>query len=144
MKTDEFEVDGIKFTTTQFGGFRALELMGKLAQTIGGALGILMTADPNTPLEKLAPILAGALTGLKPSELSALALEILSQTTATISADGSLKRMDITDQRAFDRVFTGKLFTMFKVALHVLKVNYADFGFGSAPESDSAPSQPTE
>jgi hypothetical protein len=139
LKHEETVIDGITFGTTQFGGFRALELMGKLAQTIGPALGVLSAADPSTPLEALAPHLAQALSGMKPTELSALALEVLSQTTATMDDNGTIRRIDIKDVPSFNRVFTGRLMTMFKVCLHALKVNYSDFGFGSAPVNESAP-----
>lgn len=143
LKYEEYEIDGIKFITQPFGGLHALELMGELAQVIGPALSVLSTADPDTPLEQLAPILAMALRGLKGEELSRLALRVLNQTTAILDEDGTLKKIDIKDKLAFDRVFTGRLMTMFKVALKALKVNYADFGFGSAQSSVSAPS-PTQ
>lgn len=141
IKSEEYEIDGVKFTTTQYGGFKALELMGELAQVIGPALGVLSSADPNTPLEQLAPVLAMALRGLKPDEISSLALKVLSGTTATIEENGTFRRVDINGKDNFDRVFTGRLMTMFKVALKSLQVNYADFGFGSAP-IESAPSLP--
>lgn len=142
-KFEEYEIDGIKFTTQQFGGFRALELMGELAQVIGPALGVLSSADPETPLEQLAPVLAMALRGMKPEELSTLALKVLASTQAVIDVNGTLKRVDIVDKSSFDRVFTGRLMTMFKVALRALQINYADFGFGSAPAKD-APAPQTE
>ena len=143
-KYEEYEIDGIKFITQPFGGLHALELMGELAQVIGPALSVLSQADPDTPLEQLAPVLAMALRGLKPEELSRLALRVLSQTTAVLEENNTLKRIDIKDKNTFDRVFTGRLMTMFKVALKALKVNYADFGFGSATESAPSLTATTE
>lgn len=137
LKYEEVEIDGIKFGTTQFAAMRSLELMGKLVQTIGPALGVISTADPNTPLERLAPVLAGALSNLKPAELGTLALEILAGTTATIEDDGKYVRVDILSKNDFNRVFSGGLMTMFKAVIHALKVNYADFGFGSGPTQDA-------
>lgn len=140
LKTVEEEIDGIKFSTTPLDAFRSLEMMGKLAQTIGPAFGALSNMEVGDgELDKMAPILGAALRDLKPSELGPLALEILVQTTATIEVDGTLKRIDILDKGAFNKVFSGKLLTMFKALAHVLKVNYADFGLGSASSETSAP-----
>lgn len=137
LKYEEVEIDNIKFGTTQFPAMRSLELMGKLVQTIGPALGVISTADPNTPLEQLAPVLAGALSNLKPAELGTLALEILAGTSATVETDGKFRRLDIMSKKDFDEVFSGRLMTMFKAVLHALQVNYADFGFGSGPAQDA-------
>lgn len=138
FKSEEFEIDGIKFITTQFGGLRGLELMGELAQVIGPALSVLSSADPSTPLEALAPHFAMALRGMKPEDLSSLALKVLAQTTAIMEVNGTVKRMDV-NRETFDRIFTGRLLTMFKVAIKAIQVNYADFGFGSATDETSAP-----
>lgn len=142
LKYEEVEIDGIKFGTRQFAAMRGLQLMGRLAKTIGPALGVLSTADPNTPLEQLAPVLAAALTNLNPEDLGILALEILSGTTATMEDEGNLRRVDILSVNDFNKVFAGGLMTMFKAVLHALKVNYSDFGLGGAPKS-SAPKTET-
>lgn len=135
LKYEEVEYDGIRFGTTQYGAMRGLELMGRLAQTVGPALGALSQADMTTELDRFAPMIAVALRDLKPAELSALAIEILAGTTATLTEANAVKRLDLMSREALDRVFSGRLLTMFKVILHVLKVNFADFGFGSAPET---------
>lgn len=137
LKYEEVEIDGIKFGTTQFAAMRSLELLGKLVQTVGPALGVISTADPNTPLEQLAPVLAGALSNLKPHELGPLAMEILAGTTATLEVDGKYGRKDLLSKNDFNEVFSGRLMTMFKAIMHALKVNYADFGLGSGPAKDA-------
>jgi len=142
LKYEEVEIDGIKFGTTQYGAMRSLELLGKLAKTIGPALGAISSADMNTDLEKFAPVLAVALRDLQPAELSDLTLDILKGTTATITdGSGNMKRVDLMSRESLDRVFSGRLMTMFKAVMHALKVNYSDFGFGSAAPSESAPAQ---
>ena len=130
LKTETLEADGIRFDTTQFAAFRGLELMGRLVTTIGPALGVLSAADPEASLESMAPVIAGALRGLQPTEVSSLALEILASTSATYQDGSTLRRVDILSKEAFDRVFSGRLKTMFKVLIHALKVNYSDFGLG--------------
>lgn len=112
LKTEEATIDGIVFSTTQFGAMRALELMGRLAQTIGPAMGVLSTANPDTPVEKLAPVLASALANLKPNELGSLALAVLANTSATITDGDKLRRLDILSVEDFNKVFSGKLMTM--------------------------------
>lgn len=139
LKYEETELDGIRFGTTQYPAMRGLELMGRLAQTIGPALGALSMSDMETELDKFAPVIAVALRDLKPAELTSLAVDILSGTTATITEGNAVKRVDLMSREALDRVFSGRLMTMFKVVLHALKVNYADFGFGSATPNESAP-----
>lgn len=142
LKYEEATIDGIVFGTTQFGAMRALELMGTLAKTIGPAIGVMSAANPDTPAEQLAPVLASAMANLKPGELGALAMAVLSNTTATGTFDGKMTRKDILTQVDFDKIFSGRLMTMFKAVVHALKVNYGDFGFGSAMAS--APTEAAE
>lgn len=139
LKYEETEIDGIRFGTTQYGAMRALELMGKLAQTVGPALGALSMADMGTDLDKFAPVIGIALRDLKPAELSSLVIDVLSGTTATLTEEGKVRRSDLMTREQIDRVFSGKLMTMFKAILHALKVNYADFGFGSVTQKENAP-----
>lgn len=142
LKYEETEIDGIKFATQQYAAMRSFELMGKLASTIGPALGALSMADEGTDLEKLAPVLAVALRDVDPTKLGALVIDVLTGTTATITEDHKVTRVDLNSVKNIDRVFSGRLMTMFKVLVHALKVNYSDFGFGSANES--APKTETE
>jgi hypothetical protein len=139
LKYEETEIDGIRFGTTQYGAMRGLELMGRLAQTIGPAFGALSMADETTEMDKFAPVIGLALRDLKPAELSSLVIDILAGTTATVTEGSSVKRYDLLTKESLDRVFSGRLMTMFKVVLHALKVNYSDFGFGSATQTASAP-----
>lgn len=140
LKTDTKAIDGVKFETTQFAAMRSLGLMGKLVKTIGPAIGVISSADPNMSIDQLAPVLASSLSNLSESDLGNLALEILAGTTATLEENGTLRRVDILTDENFNRVFNGRLMTMFKAVLHALQVNYADFGLGSAPAAqESAP-----
>ncbi len=142
LKYEEVEIDGLKFGTQQYAAMRSFELMGKLASTIGPALGALSMADEGTDLDKFAPVLASALRDVDPTKLGGLVIDVLSGTTATITEEGKVARVDLNSTKNVDRVFSGRLMTMFKVLLHALKVNYSDFGFGS--ETESAPKTPTE
>lgn len=139
LKHEETEIDGIKFSTTQYGAMRGLELLGKLAKTVGPAMGALSSAETGTDIEKFAPVIAVALRDLQPNELVSLSVDILSGTSATITDNNTMRRVDLVNRDALDKVFSGRLTTMFKVLLHALKVNFSDFGFGSAAPSESAP-----
>lgn len=144
LKYEEKEIDGLKFGTTQYAAMRGLELMGKLASSMGPALGAMSAIEGENDFEKYAPMLAIALRDLEPSKLSTLCVDILSGTTATIEENNKVKRVDLSSKEALDRVFSGRLMTMFKVILFALKVNFADFGFGSeSAASESAPQEKT-
>lgn len=141
LKYEEVTYDGIKFGTQQYGAMRSLELLGKLAKAVGPVMGALSEMDMNaTDLDKYAPLLAYALKDVEPNQLTALVVDVLAGTSATLTDDkGVVKRVDLLGKEALDRVFSGRLIMMFKVVLHALKVNFADFGFGSATQTESAP-----
>jgi hypothetical protein len=146
MKVEKETIDGIVFESSPFNAMRALELLGRLAQTVGPALGVLATSDMKNAdeMEKMTPVIAQALMGLKPQELSGLALEVLRNTTATIEEDGRMARVDILTDKDFNRVYSGRLLTMFKSVMFALKVNYADFGLGSALKANAPSPAATE
>lgn len=143
LKHEEKEFDGIKFATTQYGAMRSLELLGKLAKTLGPAMGVLADSVDleGDDFNRALPYIGVALRDLQPAEMTSLIKEILKGTTATMTENGTTKRMDLLDEKDINRVFDGRLSTMFKVVLFALKVNFADFGFGSAAKKESAPEQ---
>ena len=134
LKTESLELDGITFSTTQFGAMRAFKLMARLIKQVGPAMGALTGAEATTELSTMGPALVGALESLDPDEAARLLLDILAGTSALV--DG--KNMDFigkTAQSNFDIVFTGRLGTMFKVVGAALQLNYSDFFAGVTPET---------
>ena len=138
IKTESFELNGTKYTTTQFAAYRSLELLSKLMKSIGPALGALGGLDPGMDVSKAAPLLISALVHVDASVLAPLAVEVLGQTTALITgANGEPQIVNLGDRSAIDRVFTGGLKDMFMVLGHALKTNYSDFFAESGVPADA-------
>ena len=131
LKSAQTTVDGIVFETTQFPAMRALELMGRLTKVLGPTLGALASADPDAELDSLGPVLAMALKDLEPKELSAIAVELLAGTTALVQGAAGMTLVTLGSRENLDLVFSSRLFALFKVAVHAIKVNYGDFIGGS-------------
>jgi len=130
LKMEPLALDGLRFETTQYAAMRSLTLLARLAKSVGPALAAVKSSDLSTDFG----VIAGALAQLEPAEAASLTCELLAGTVAVLS-DGA--RVSLLDQRAIDRIFTGRLMTLFRVLAHAIKVNYADFGLGSP----SAPSE---
>ena len=139
LKCEEITIDGYRFITTQFTAMRSFTLLGKLAKTIGPALGVLTNANPDANIASLAPQLATAMMGMDPEEATKLAAQVLGSTMAITPAG---VKHEFSDSTQIDQVFNGRLGRMFKVLGFVLRVNYGDFLGGSgdavAPQSPAA------
>lgn len=127
LKTETKEIDGIEFTVTQFPAMKALEVMASLQNASSGM-------DPNM---KLGHIAVGK---MDPVAQRKMVLDVL-QCTQALIREPSLTLVALTDQKAIDRVFSGRLRTMFKVIEFAVEVNYGDFKEGS---EDPAPPTPTQ
>lgn len=133
LKTETLTIGTDQFNTTQYAALHSLELMAQLVKTIGPALAALQGVDSETELSSLAPLLAGALSGLKADESSRLVVAILSGTTAQITGpNGQPRIVQLNTRELIDFVFAGRLKVMFSVLGHALKTNYSDFFEGSA------------
>lgn len=127
LKSESLTIGDATFETTQFAAIRSLTLLARLMKTLGPAIGALKSMDLSTDVS----VVAGALSNLEPAEAAALALAILEGTSATVKEGGELRNIPLVTQPAVDRVFSGRLLTMFKVLAHAVRVNYSDFGIGS-------------
>lgn len=130
VKQETQEIDGISFTCTQFAAMRAFTLFGRLVKTIGPAISVLSGANPDDDVAILTPMLAAALKDLEPEAASSLAAEVLAGTIAIV--DG--KNVALNSTQNIDRVFTGRLPTMFRALAFAVKTNYSDF-FAEAAQS---------
>lgn len=135
LKRETREIDGLHFATEQLPATKAFILFGRVAKVVGPALGALAKLDPNTPLDGSAAELAGAFAAIDMDEASRLVPDILSRTT--VDLDG--KHESLMAPGAIDRVFSGRLGTMFKALVFALQVNYSDFLQGSAPAASQLP-----
>ncbi len=143
LKSEDYEVGEFKFSTTQFPAMRAFELMTQLAKTIGPALAALQSLDKDTELSALGPILSSALSNLTKTDATALVLDILAGTQATVPGPGGQRTIvQLTSRAALDAVFSARLKMMFQVLGHAIKVNYADFSEGSDPAAPTTQELP--
>lgn len=134
LKSEPVEIAGTTYETTQFPAMRAYGLLTRLVKAIGPALGVLASADKETQLADMGPVLGAALANVSPSEAQGILVEALAATTAVFKGEnGAMKLVELTSTAKIDEVFSGKLKTMFQVLVHALKVNYGDFSEGSDP-----------
>lgn len=135
LKKETREIDGLTFTTSQLPAMASFTLFGRLVKAVGPAFGALSKLDPSTPLDGAAGELAGAFSAIDVDEATRLVPQILSRTTVAISG----RHENLQASGAVDRVFSGRLGTMFKVLVFALQVNYSDFLPGSAQAASQLP-----
>lgn len=128
QKTETTTIDGVEYTTTQFSAMHSFGVLAELVKVAGPAIAVLTTAEQGQEITQLAPALMGALGGLDPEVAKNLVLKLLAMTYAIVDD----KKVDFTNQKAIDRVFTGNLKALFQVVGHAISVNYSDFFAGSA------------
>lgn len=138
------EIDGIEVQVVPFDGLTALRLKARLIKKIAPGFGMFLgslSGDPGkTNLTDMAidgETLRGAfqtfLDGLSEDEFIELVKTLLAKVTCVINEDGKKLTFPLGAhfQNGFDKVFTGKLMSVYKVIAFVLEVNYPDF-FGKA------------
>lgn len=117
LKTETREIDGTEFTVTQFPAMKALEVMASLQNASVGM-------DPSV---KLGQIVTGKMDAAAQKKM---VLDVL-QCTQALVREPTMKLIALTDQKAIDQIFSGRLRTMFKVIEFAVEVNYGDFKDGS-------------
>ncbi len=135
LKSETEIIDGITFTATQFGAMRGFSILGRLVKTVGPAISVLSSANPDSEVSELAPAIAGALRDLDPDVALVLAVDVLMGTTALMTGPNGVQALIEISRSNLDVVFNGRLMTMFKVLAFVVKLNYSDFFAGSAPDA---------
>lgn len=129
LNSEELIIGDRRYCTQQYAAMRSFHLLAELVKVVGPALGALSGASADTDVAKLAPVLAAGLAGVDPNEASRLVLKILEGTQAYV--DGA--RIELKNNAAIDRVFSGRMGELFKVIAHAVKVNYGDFFAGADP-----------
>jgi len=136
IKQETRFIEDMQFTCTQFAAMRAFTMLGKLAKTIGPVITVLSGVDPQTDIVTIAPQLADAMKDLDPDATTALAVEMLSNTTVTLNG----QPIPLNSETNINLAFSGKLMVMFRVLAFALGVNYGDFFSAIGP---AAAQQPT-
>ncbi len=143
MLTSEIKtIDGISFEVTQFPAMRGFALLAKLLKLLGpaiGALGSVQGISADTDISAIGPALSTAFMSLDPDQASALALDILKCTAATISDEKGMRRVELSSSQSVDLVFSSRLKTMLQVLVFAVQVNYRDFFSGSVPSAPTIP-----
>ncbi len=130
MKTETRTVEGFEVTITQMPASRALPLLPEVAQIVGAVFG----AGHGLEAE-VGAVLASS--GMNGTRLTALVQELLA--TASVQVQG--KHVALSDRRAIDIVFSGRIKALLAAAWFSVQLNYADFfDDASGTPSDPAPS----
>lgn len=146
----EFEVNGIRYSSNQYRGNRALILFAKLLKILGPSILGMLTASTKTPkgrkpedLDKMqivATLLSSVteiFTQIDPEEFPKLANEILEGTLIFI--DG------INEQANVDKHFGGRIGDLFLVMRKLIFFQFANFlELIGVSTQDMTPSQPLQ
>lgn len=129
----ETVLEGHKVITTIFnydaGTEIAFELMQKAAPVV--QLLFLPNLDDMDEVAKVGlPVLMQVAGNMKPVEWSALLKKLLANTTIYMPVDGQTQSLDLMLPDHRDKAFRGRIALSMKVALFVIKSNFADF-FGA-------------
>jgi len=142
IKTEEKEIDGLRFSVTQLPGMRGLRMsvrLGKLlgpalARAAGAATGGLASLD----VSKLSGAVDALFEHLTEDEIESVTKALLESCLVTIEGKtGPLMPM-------FDTVMGGKVATVYKLLRFAFEVNFGNFfgglaalgaQFGAGPES---------
>lgn len=124
-KSQEFEVEGVKYLTTQYSGSKSIVLLAKLAKIIAKPAGALMEGGLDMQLSQkiVTDIVDGITSSVEPEQLPALIKDIL-EGTILFMEDGKNRQIII------DTDFQGNLMSLFKILKEVLAFQYGDF-FGA-------------
>ncbi len=132
LKTEEKEIGGIRFTTTQLPATRGFTLFTRLVKVAGPVVSALGSMNPEEDMVRAIGPLADGLKNLNPDEVVDLALSVLVGTQAIMTDEsGKTRRYDLSSRENIDRVFNGKLKSMFEVLAFAIRVNFQDF-FGDS------------
>lgn len=122
IKTETSTIDDLEVTITQFPARAASRLLHKLGKGILPALGALGGIQ-DSPLAALGPVLGDLLGSMTEEESDDLLGKILAGTSVLWQG----KMVPLSQTGMIDLVFSGRLVTMYKVAVQAVKVNFGDF-----------------
>lgn len=125
-KSEDFEIDGVRYSTTQYSGTKGLTLFAKIAKIAGKPIGILVGSGLDAEVKpNMIGLAVEALTqNLEPEDFVKTIKEILEGTI--IYTDGENRPI------IFDKDFGGGIGHLFKLLKHVLAFQYSDFLGGIA------------
>ena len=144
-KTKEKEIDGLTFTVAPFPAIEALRLKAYLVRTLGPALAeavdVFKTAGANADANISGESLCGVVEKLTASLDEKSFVELVQRMFRYVTVNGKddegkpvVAQFGDSFEANFNRVFEGRLFSIYPVMLLVLEANYPDF-FGKVAGS---------
>ena len=121
IETKDKEINGSKYSVTQFPAMRALRIQARIIKLLGAPLSFLFIADSNNSKsadEQIPKVLMMLADQLDEKNFDSLVLDLLQ----SVRKNG----MELT-KPIIDLEFAGKLNELYLVLQFVLEVNYADF-----------------
>lgn len=131
LKVEEKYINDVKFVTTQLPATRAFTLFTRLVKVAGPVIGALGGVNPETDMIAAIGPLAEGLKNLNPDEVIDLCLAVLVNTEAYVDD----RKYLLSSRENFDRVFNGRLRSIFEVLAFAIKVNFKDFFGDSSPDA---------
>ena len=120
LDTKEITIDDLKFSIQQFPALKAMKIEKKLMEVLIPVMGSLISEDKKKHID-MAKVSLGIQTGLSSlteEKFEDVILSSLSSTYAYVNGKPEIINIDI-----FNQVFTGKILTVYKLILEVMKVN---------------------
>ena len=143
MKSETIEVGGISFIVQQFDAWRGGRMFIKTVKLLGPALASLAGMNQDMDMSAAIPQIASALQDLDPDEGMKFVGEMLEVVIAcVIDPQLGQRQIGLVGQQKINQVFSGKLLTMFTVAAHSIRVNFADFIPGNGSSAAPLPAAP--
>lgn len=112
------QIGKFEIVITKYPAFRAYKLLTKLVASLGPALAMLDTDNPEN-----SKAIMGALSRLNEGDLSRLTVEVLKGT----SVNNGNQIVNIDSEKSIDSAFGSDLKAMLDTVVAVLKANYASF-----------------
>lgn len=126
VETITKEIDGIKFHIQQFPALKALRIEKKVMTLILPSVGSLIGGidlqkglDTDLDFSNIGQGLMVSLEKLSDNDFETLILELLGNTQFEITGEA----VEFIGKSNFDKVFQGKLITVYKVIFEIMKVN---------------------
>lgn len=122
QRTTEFEVDGVKYATTQYPATKGLKLLTRLSKIIGKPMGVL-TATGGLDAEVTPDLIGSAIEALTSQIDEEIVDKIVKDALVSTEVLGEEGRRPLN----FDIDFAGRYGHLFKVLKEVLAFQYGDF-----------------
>lgn len=134
----QVKIEGVNFTIYPFKAIEALRikavLFKKLAPAVGHLVGgiekvedVAKLQDVDLNGEMFAKALASLFEDMNEDQMVGLILRLINNVTAEVRLEDGIKALQLNSEQGFNAVFQGRIFAVYELIYHVMKVNYPDF-----------------